>query len=222
MNPGVKTPISKDRVVVWIVEDNDIYRRGTRQLLNSSGGYECGGDFRRCEEAIDTLRTGEAPSVILLDIGLPGMTGIQGIPKISRLSPSTKVVILTVHEEYDKVFDAICAGASGYLLKSTPPEGIIGAIADVMAGGAPMNAQIARRVLDLFARRDFERDDYRLTERELEILRHLVDGHSKRQIADALFISYHTVDTHLKNIYMKLQVHSRTGAVAKVLKERLI
>ena len=222
MNANLKMRGSQDPVVVWIVEDNDIYRRSTRQLLDAAEGYECGGEFRRCEEAIDTLRAGEAPSVILLDIGLPGMTGIQGIPIIASLSPSTKVVILTVHEEYDKVFDAICAGASGYLLKSTPPDGITGAIDDVMAGGAPMNAQIARRVLDLFARRENLRDEYGLTEREREILRHLVDGLSKRQIADALYISYHTVDTHLKNIYMKLQVHSRTGAVAKVLKERLV
>lgn len=222
MNLNNKGRASQDPVVVWIVEDNDIYRRSTRQLLDSSLGYECGGDFRRCEEAIDRLRGGEAPSVVLLDIGLPGMSGIQGIPMISSLSPSTKIVILTVHEEYDKVFDAICAGASGYLLKSTPPDGIIGAIADVMAGGAPMNAQIARRVLDLFARRPAGRDEYGLTGRERDILRHLVDGDSKRQIADALFISHHTVDTHLKNIYLKLQVHSRAGAVVKVLKERLI
>jgi DNA-binding NarL/FixJ family response regulator len=222
MNLHSKKRGSTDPIVVWIVEDNDIYRKSTRQLLDTTDGYECGGDFRRCEEAIDSLGKGEAPSVMLLDIGLPGMSGIQGIPQIAAHSPSTKIVILTVHEEYDKVFDAICAGASGYLLKNTPPEGIIGAISDVMAGGAPMNAQIARRVLDLFARRDAGRDDYGLTDRERDILRHLVDGHSKRQIADALFISYHTVDTHLKNIYMKLQVHTRTGAVAKVLKERLI
>lgn len=222
MNVNGKGRASPDPVVVWIVEDNDIYRRSTRQLLDATEGYECGGEFRRCEEAIDSLRSGEAPSVILLDIGLPGMTGIEGIPAIAALSPSTRIVILTVHEEYGKVFDAICAGASGYLLKSTPPDGIIAAIADVIAGGAPMNAQIARRVLDLFARRDGNRDEYGLTGREREILRHLVDGRSKRQIADALFISYHTVDTHLKNIYAKLHVHSKTGAVAKSIRERLI
>ncbi len=222
MNPTSNRSVSRDPVVVWIVEDNDIYRRSTRQLLDTSEGYECGGEFHRCEDAIDKLRSGEAPSVILLDIGLPGMTGIQGIPQLNALSPSTKILILTVHEEYDKVFDAICAGASGYLLKSTAPDGIIGAISDVMAGGAPMNAQIARRVLDLFARRETDRDDYGLTGREKDILKYLVDGHSKRRIADALYISYHTVDTHLKNIYLKLQVHSRTGAVAKVIKERLL
>ena len=149
MNPTSKRSVSRDPVVVWIVEDNDVYRRSTRQLLDTSEGYECGGEFHRCEDAIDKLRSGEAPSVILLDIGLPGMTGIQGIPQLNALSPSTKILILTVHEEYDKVFDAICAGASGYLLKSTAPDGIIGAISDVMAGGAPMNAQIARETNQL-------------------------------------------------------------------------
>jgi DNA-binding NarL/FixJ family response regulator len=222
MTDKERKSMADDVIVVWIVEDNVIYRQSTSQLLSRTEGFTCGREFSRCEDAIAAIRQGEAPSVILLDISLPGMSGIDAIPIISGLTPSTKILILSVHEEYEKVFDAICAGASGYLLKNTKPDQLITAITDVLAGGAPMNAQIARRVLDLFARKSPRPAEYGLTERESEVLGHLVSGRSKRQIADTLFVSYHTVDTHLKNIYHKLQVHSRTGAVAKALKERLL
>ena len=159
--------------------------------------------------------------MVMMDIVLPGIDGIQGAGKIKALSPSTEVVILTNYADTDKVFRALCGGASGYLLKTSPPNEIKKAIEEVVRGGAPMNAQIARKVLDVFSGLAVPNDDYGLTNRETEILRHLVDGLNKKKIAETLFLSHFTVDTHIRNIYSKLHVHSKSGAVAKVLKEHL-
>jgi DNA-binding NarL/FixJ family response regulator len=160
--------------------------------------------------------------VILLDIGLPGMSGIKGIEKFKEISPSTLIVILTVYDDSDKVFDALCAGASGYLLKDSTPEKIIDSIKEVLAGGAPMNMKIAHKVLELFAQFKKKKADYGLTEREKEILQHTVAGLTKQQIADKLFLSFHTVNTHLKNIYIKLHVNTLSGVVSKVYKENIL
>ena len=157
-----------------------------------------------------------------MDIGLQGMSGIEGAHRIKSISPATDLIMLTIHEEDQNVFKAICAGASGYLLKSSTSEEVIRAIKEVLHGGAPMNAQIARKVLDMFSKIAAPKGDYRLTEREKEILLLMTDGLTKKGIADKLFLSYFTVDTHLKNIYTKLHVHTRSGAVAKVLKENLL
>jgi DNA-binding NarL/FixJ family response regulator len=163
-----------------------------------------------------------SPEIFFVDIGLPGMSGIEGIQQIKRISPTSHIIIITVYDDDQKVFNALCAGASGYLLKSSPDEKIIEAITDVLNGGAPMNAQIARKALNVFLNRTSTVDDYGLTNREKDILGLVVEGLPKKQIADHLHISYYTVDTHIKNIYAKLHVQSSTGAVSKALKERLI
>jgi len=206
---------------IWLIEDNDFYRRTIEDLVNQSGRFECSHSFGTCETALAALEEEIPPDVILLDIGLPGMSGITGISHIKSVSPGTHIIILTVHDEDDSVFQALSAGASGYLLKNSSKERIIESIDDVLHGGAPINAQIAKKVLTLFSIHTTSSAGYQLTGREREVLRLLVDGNTMSKIAEKLFISYHTVDNHVRNIYTKLQVHSRTAVVAKALKERL-
>jgi len=146
---------------------------------------------------------------------------IAAVRRIKSISPSSRVIMLTVIDSHERIFKAICAGASGYLLKTSPAEKIVEAVLEAHAGGAPMTTQVARSVLDMFARLATPHEDYGLTAREQRILELMTQGLIKKEIADQLSISYHTVDTHLRNIYTKLHVHTRTGAVAKALKERL-
>jgi DNA-binding NarL/FixJ family response regulator len=206
---------------LWLIEDNEFYRHTIEDLINNSGRYECPHSFGACEEALGALREEIPPDVILLDIGLPGMNGVDGIGHLKSVSPGTFIIILTVHDDDDNIFKALSAGASGYLLKNSTKERIIESIDEVLDGGAPMNAQIARKVLEKFSSLSAPGADYELTTREKEVLRLLVDGNTKNRIADILFISHHTVDNHIRNIYDKLHVHSRTAVVAKALKERL-
>lgn len=213
---------SPDAIDLWIIEDDSLYRETIEKLLNDTPGMQCTSTFSTCEAALKTLDKEDAPVIVLMDIGLPGMDGIEGVKRIKAISPSTDILMLTIHEEDEKVFRAICSGANGYLLKSSSGEEIIHAINEVLEGGAPMNAQIARRVLDMFANLAAPKGEYGLTDREKEILKLLTDGLTKKGIADKLFLSFFTIDTHLKNIYAKLHVHTRSGAVAKVLKEHLI
>ena len=209
-------------VNIWLVEDNLRYRKSLAGLINGTQGMYCPHVFVSCEDALEVLSEESFPEVILLDIGLPGINGIQGIEKFKNISPSTLIVILTIYDDNDKVFDALCAGASGYLLKDSSPEKIIDSIREVLAGGAPMNMKIAHKVLELFSQFKKKKSDYRLTEREKEILQHIVTGLTKQQIADKLFLSFHTVNTHLKNIYTKMHVNSISGAISKVYKENIL
>ena len=209
-------------VGVVIIEDLLEVREGLAVLINGTSGFECTGRFRTMEEAlagIEAIR----PDVILTDIGLPGMNGIEGTRILTARYPDVPILALSVYGDDENVFDAICAGASGYLLKNTPPARLLQALTEVVAGGAPMSPEIARRVITLF--RDFrppERASYRLTPQETELLRLMVDGHHYKTAAREMGISTHTVSFHLKHIYQKLQVHSKSEAVAKALRERLI
>jgi DNA-binding NarL/FixJ family response regulator len=174
------------------------------------------------EEALSGLEH-QQPDVLLTDLGLPGMSGIDGIRRIRARYETLPILALTVHDNDDHIFDALCAGASGYLLKNTPPERLLQSLREVAGGEAPMSPEIARRVLQVF--RDFRppaRATYHLTPQETELLRLLVDGHHKKTAADAMGISVNTVSFHLKNIYGKLQVHSKSEAVAKALRERIV
>ena len=215
-NPAVQ------KYSIWIVEDNAPFGRQLADLLNLSRRFVCDRTFTSCEEALDLLRTGELPDIVLMDIGLPGMSGIEGVRQIKSKASSIEVVILTVFEESEKVFEAISAGASGYLHKSSSLEVIVDSLESILAGGAPINPQIARKVLEMFAHLATPQSDYHLSPREKEILAHLVEGLTKKEIANKLFLSFHTIDNHLRNIYTKLQVQSRTSAVSKALKERLL
>ncbi len=215
-------PTSEGDTQVWIVEDNAFLREAVRDLFEDRPGMRCTLAAGSCEEALAVLRRGHLPHVVFMDLGLPGMGGIDGIRRIRALAPDTHVVVLTVSAEDEKVFEALCAGASGYLLKPASTEQIAGAVETALQGGAPMNAVIARKVLLMLARSARPRGDQGLTEREREILQLLVAEQSQKQIAQALGLSPHTVDTHVRNIYAKLHVHSRSGAVARAIQQRLL
>ena len=207
---------------IWIVEDHAAFRHTLVRVLNAETGLQCTRDFDSCEKVLAALALDDAPHLILLDVGLPGMSGLNGIRLIKERAPKTLVVILTVFEDDDKVFQAICAGASGYLLKTSSVTEITQAVRDALAGGSPMTSRIARRVLDMFTKFAPKHSDYGLSEREKEILQLMTTGLIKKEIADRLTLSIHTVDTYLRRIYEKLEVNTRTGAVAKALKEGLV
>ncbi|NNE47648.1 MAG: response regulator transcription factor [Rhodothermales bacterium] len=207
---------------IWLVEDNPVFRQAVSDLIESTDGLECENCFDGCEPALNALKDGELPDLILMDIGMPGMDGITGVGEAKKAAPALPVMMLTVHQDNDKIFQAICNGASGYMLKSSPKDELIAGIRTVLDGGAAMDGQIARRVLEMFASMSVPQANYGLSDREKEILQHLVQGQSKKEIAADLFLSPHTIDSHLRNIYAKLHVHNRSGAIAKALKERLV
>ena len=210
------------KIQVMIIEDDDNYRESIQSLISESDKMECKYAVDSCEEAFEILEKDYVADVILLDIKLPGISGIEGIRKIKAISPTTHIIILTVFDDDDKIFNAICLGASGYLLKSSSIQKIEEAVENVLCGGAVMTPSIAAKVLQMFGQYSQPKQDYGLTQREKEILRLLIDGMSKKYIAEQLYISLYTVDTHLKNIYSKLHVHSQMDMITKTLKEHLL
>ena len=213
---------SADRAIsVWLIEDNHSFRNTIARLLNQVPGFSCSHNFSNSEDALEALANGSVPDVALVDVELPGMNGIQAVRCMKSMSPATRIIMLTVFDDHDKIFKAVCAGASGYLLKTAPVETIVDSIREVYGGGAPMTPRVARSVLEMFGKLMAPQHDYGLTSREQNILELMTQGLIKKEIADRLSLSYHTVDTHLRNIYAKLHVHTRSGAVAKALKERL-
>jgi len=206
---------------IWLVEDNSSYRKSLAAIINSTPGMISSIAFSTCERALKAMETEPFPDVILLDVGLPGMSGIKGIQKFKSYSADIHIVILTIYDDNDTVFNALCEGASGYLLKDSTHDRIVDSIREVLAGGAPLNMHIAQKVLKLFAKINTKKTNYGLTEREKEILQHIVSGLTKQQIADKLFLSFHTVNTHIKNIYKKLQVTTKAAVISKAYKENL-
>jgi DNA-binding NarL/FixJ family response regulator len=217
---AVKT--DKPAIDVAIVEDLREVREGLASLINGTHGFRCEKSYRTMEDALTRLESAK-PDVVLTDIGLPGMSGIDVIRIIHERYPELPIIALTVYDNDDNIFSALCAGASGYLLKNTPPARLLESLHEVLDGGSPMSPEIARRVVHLF--REFrppDRASYHLTPHESELLKLVVDGHHYKTAARELGISTNTVSFHLKNIYSKLQVHSKTEAVAKALREHLI
>jgi DNA-binding NarL/FixJ family response regulator len=216
----MENPLPNIRVA--IVEDERRTREGLRELIEGSEGFLCMNAWGSMEDALASDWT--APlNVILLDLGLPGMSGIEGIPMLRKRCPGTALVVLTVYDDNDRIFRALCAGATGYLLKNTPPVKLLEGLRDAVNGGAPMSPEIARRVVDLF--RKFhppERANYDLTPHELRLLKLLVEGHSYKTAAVQLRVSINTIAFHIQNIYGKLQVHSKSEAVARALNEDLL
>lgn len=210
---------------VWLVEDSDAYRKAVSRTLARSPGLSCDYDFRSAEDLMLTMGKGNVPDVILLDVQLPGDDGISSLPSIRSLAPSSKVIVLTAFDDSEKIYNAICAGASGYLLKSADTDEIVKAINEVLTGGAPMTPSVARKVLHClsgFPHTRLKKQRYSLTEREKRILRLMTEGLLKKEIADSIGISSHTVNTHIRRIYDKLQVNTNTGAVAKAIRESIV
>jgi DNA-binding NarL/FixJ family response regulator len=208
-------------IKVVIIEDLRDIREGLAALLNGTEGYKCVGKFGSMEEALRNIQR-DVPDVVLSDIGLPGMDGIEGVGILKEKYPEMTLLMLSVYNDNERIFDALCAGACGYLLKKTPPSKIVESLNEAVNGGAPMSPEVARRVITLFREvRPPERADYDLTPHETRLLKLLVDGHTKKTAALEIGVSVNTVSFHLKHVYEKLQVHSKSEAVAKALRNRI-
>ena len=217
--------MSTNRIRIMIYEDNPELRESLKQLIDGSEGMSCIAAFSGCIEAGEEVMALQ-PDVVLMDIDMPGMSGIEGVKNIRKVRPETHIIMLTVFDDNQLVFDAVCAGATGYLLKRTPDEKIIEAIRDVQTGGAPMTSRIARQVLQLFSGQQIKESttpiDYQLTKRETETLSWLVKGYSYKMIAENMEVSIDTVRAHIKKIYEKLHVHSMNEAVAKAIRQKIV
>ena|SRR5215218_5823427 len=216
--------MSAQPIHITIFEDNKDLREGLQQILNASPGFSCAGAYANCNNMLKRLHENE-PDVVLMDIQMPGMSGIEAAALIRQEFPLLPVLMQTVFEDESKVFAAICAGANGYILKSTPPVKLLEAIKEVAEGGAPMTPSIAVKVLKMFKDQNPKAStgsNFDLSSRENEILALLVDGLSYKLIADKLFITYETVHSHVKNIYQKLHVNSVNEAISKALRNKLV
>ncbi len=209
-------------ISVAIIEDHREFRDYLTALITGTEGFACTGNFRSVEDALPRI-SARVPDLILIDIGLPGMNGIEGIRLLKKRYPDTLFLTLTVHDDDERIFDALCAGASGYLLKKTQPAQLVASVREAAQGGAPMSPEVARRVIRLFREvRPPDRADYDLSPHETRILKLLAEGHNYKTAATKLGVAPTTINFHLQNIYQKLQVHSKTEAVAKALRNRLI
>ena len=207
---------------VWLIEDNALFRRTVGRILEALPGIVAVEGFSSAEAALEKLAIGPAPGTVLVDVGLPGIDGIECIRRLKAHAPATQILVLTVFEDDEKIFRAVCAGASGYLLKSASMLEITEAVAEVRRGGSPLSPRVARRVLDMFSKLAPARNDYGLGPREREVLELYVKGLTNKEVANKLSLSVHTIDSYNKSLYEKLHVNTRSGAVAKALKERLV
>jgi DNA-binding NarL/FixJ family response regulator len=207
---------------VLVYDDNRGRLEGLEMLINQSKDMTCIGTFENCSRVVEQVQELK-PDVVLMDIDMPLVNGIEGLKLVRRHAPETMVIMQTVFEDEEKIFEAIRSGAHGYFLKKTPPQKLIEGIRDVREGGAPMTASVARKVLEVFRHQPVKGENtFDLTEREFEILSHLVKGLSYKMIAEKASISWHTVNSHCKKIYEKLHVHSAAEAVAKAIDQKLL
>jgi len=205
-----------------VVEDMRDIRDGLTTLINFTDGFRCTGSYPSMEDALARL-PGNIPDVLLSDIGLPGMNGIDGIRILKERYPQMQILMLTVYDDDDRIFDALCAGASGYLLKRTPPAKLLENIREAMSGGSPVSPEVATRVIKFF--REFhnpDREDYALTPHETRLLKLLTEGYNYQTAAEKLGVSYNTIKFHVRHIFDKLQVHSKSEAVLKAMRDRLV
>jgi DNA-binding NarL/FixJ family response regulator len=211
-------------VRVLIYDDNNELRESLTDLINSRSEMCCVASFTNCSNAKQEMEE-FAPDVVLMDIDMPIISGIEGVSIIKALRPRTQIIMLTVFDDSDRVFRSILSGASGYLLKKTPNDKILEAILDVHGGGSPMSSRIARQVLELFSQKvpvPAKQEEFKLTKREHETLEWLVKGYSYKMIADKMDISIDTVRAHIKKIYEKLHVRSMNEAVAMAIRKGIV
>jgi DNA-binding NarL/FixJ family response regulator len=211
-----------DVIRTAVVEDMKDIRDGLTTLINFTDGFRCTGSYPSMEEALARL-PGNVPDVLLSDIGLPGMSGIEGIRILKERYPQIQILMLTIYDDDDRIFDALCAGASGYLLKRTPPAKLLENIREAMSGGSPVSPEVATRVIKFF--REFhspDREDYALTPHETRLLKLLTEGYNYQTAAETLGVSYNTIKFHVRHIFDKLQVHSKSEAVIKAMRDRLV
>jgi DNA-binding NarL/FixJ family response regulator len=207
----------KVSIRIAIVEDEKAIRNGLKLLIDGTEGYKCVALYPNAEEALRRIFDAD-PDVVLMDIHLPGMSGIECVRQLKEQNPNFQIVMLTIYEDDEEIFKSLAAGAHGYILKKTPPAKLLEAITEVHNGGSPMSTQIARRVVDFFQMKEgATKQTEKLSKREQEILSFLSKGYRYKEIADVLCISIETVRTHIRNIYEKLHVHSRTEALLKYL-----
>jgi DNA-binding NarL/FixJ family response regulator len=219
---GQAAEIAGPAIRVAIVEDRREIREGLAMLIGGTEGFQCTGSYRSAEEALDRMEH-NLPAVVLMDIGLPGMSGIQALQILKDRHPEMLLMMLTVYDDDERIFDAMCAGASGYLLKKTPPLKLLEGLREAVEGGVPMSPEVARRVISLFREiRPPDRSNHDLTPHETRLLKLFVEGHNYKTAATELGVTVHTVSFHLRSIYDKLQVHSKSEAVAKALQNRLV
>jgi DNA-binding NarL/FixJ family response regulator len=216
--------VSSDKPIkVAVVEDRRELREGLGMLINGTEGFVCSGTYRSMEETLSAMAAAAPPDIVLSDIGLPGMSGIEGIRLLKERFPDLIILMLTIYEDDERIFDAICAGACGYLLKKTPPARLLEALKEAVQGGAPMSPEVASRVISLFREiRPPQRPEYELSPHETRLLKLFIEGHNYKTAAAELGVTVHTVSFHLRSIYDKLQVHSKSEAVAKALRNRLV
>ncbi|MGV6830546.1 MAG: response regulator [bacterium] len=205
------------KIQVIIIEDNEPLAQGFKTIINKTNNYEVVGLYSNCEDAISQLKN-DKPKIILMDIELPGMNGVEGTKKIKTKYPEIEIIIVTVYENSETVFDALCAGASGYLSKNASRFELVTSLDEVLEGGAPMSINIAKMVVNSFRKSTSSI----LSERETEVLTLLASGKSYNSVAEALFISVNTIRFHVKNIYEKLQVNTKEEAISKANKDRII
>ena len=207
---------------VAIIEDQREIREGLKELIDGAEDFRCSATYASVEEVLPRIGS-DLPDVVLVDIGLPGKSGIEGIRLLKERYPDLVLVVLTVFDDDRRIFEAICAGASGYLLKKTPAPRLIQGIRDAADGGAPMSPEIAARVIALFRRTGpAPHEDYELTPHEIRVLKMLVDGHNYKTAAVELSVSVNTVSFHMRRIYDKLHVHTKSEAVAKALRNQIV
>jgi DNA-binding NarL/FixJ family response regulator len=209
-------------ITVATIEDQTVIREGLAAMIDATEGFKCVGRYASVEEALNGLAR-VVPDVVLTDLGLPGRSGIEGIRLLKARYPHVLFLVLTVFDDDARIFEALCAGACGYLLKKTPAARLLESVREVVAGGSPMSPEVARRVIELFRRvRPAESAEYALTPHETRLLKLIVEGHSYKSAAAALGVTVHTISFHMRSIYDKLQVHSKSEAVAKALRQGLI
>ena len=208
-------------IKVAIVEDQREIREGLAELIGTTPGYRCTGAYGSMEEALEKLPK-NLPELLLSDIGLPGIDGIKGVSILKDRYPALLILMLTVYDDNERIFDALCAGACGYLLKKTPWVKVVESLKEAVEGGSPMSPEVARRVINLFREiKPPKEAEYELTPHEVRLLRMLVEGHSYKTAAADLHVSVNTIKFHLRHIYDKLQVHTKSEAVAKALRHGL-